>query len=50
MEQRILRMRSDALILRNEMTPAQARAAFRILEKTRDDLSAVLDRAERKMP
>ena len=46
MEQRILRIRNDALILKNEMTKAQARSAFLILEKARDDLSAVLERAD----
>lgn len=46
MEQTVLRLRADALILRNTMTPAQARSAFLIVEKARDDLSAVLDRAE----
>lgn len=48
LEQTILRVRADALILRNELTGAQARSAFLILEKARDDLSAVLDRAEWK--
>jgi hypothetical protein len=46
MEQRILRMRQDALILRNEMTKGQVRSAHLILEKARDDLSAVLDRGD----
>jgi hypothetical protein len=46
MEQRVLRMRHDALRLREDMTKAQARSAYLILEKARDDLSAVLDRAE----
>jgi hypothetical protein len=47
MEQRILRIRHDALMLREEMTKGQARSAFLILEKARDDLSAVLDRADK---
>ncbi|MGC0395244.1 MULTISPECIES: hypothetical protein [Bradyrhizobium] len=46
MEQRVLRMQSDALILKNEMTKAQARAVFLILQDARDNLSSVLDRAE----
>ena len=46
MEQRVLRMQQDALILKNEMTKAQARAVFLILQDTRDNLSRVLDRAE----
>lgn len=46
MEQRVLRMQSDALILKNEMTKGQARAAFLILQDARDNLSSVLDRAE----
>ncbi|QIO34354.1 hypothetical protein [Bradyrhizobium sp. 1(2017)] len=46
MEQRVLRMQSDALILKNEMTKAQARAVFLILQDARDNLSRVLDRAE----
>ncbi|UGX98759.1 hypothetical protein G6321_00028045 [Bradyrhizobium barranii subsp. barranii] len=45
-EQRVLRMQSDALILKNEMTKAQARAVFLILQDARDNLSSVLDRAE----
>ena len=46
MEQRVLRMQSDALILKNEMTKAQARAVFLILQDARDNLSRVIDRAE----
>ncbi|MCK1281315.1 hypothetical protein IVB46_39465 [Bradyrhizobium sp. 61] len=46
MEQRVLRMQSDALILKNEMTKGQARAVFLILQDARDNLSCVLDRAE----
>ncbi|GAB9179433.1 hypothetical protein [Bradyrhizobium diazoefficiens] len=46
MEQRVLRMQSDALILKNEMTKGQARAVFLILQDARDNLSRVLDRAE----
>jgi hypothetical protein len=46
MEQRVLRLQSDALILKNEMSKAQARAVFLILQNTRDNLSKVLDRAE----
>ncbi|MET4197447.1 hypothetical protein [Bradyrhizobium sp. LA6.12] len=46
MEQRVLRMQSDALILKNEMTRAQARAVFLILQDARDNLSRVIDRAE----
>lgn len=46
MEQRVLRMQSDALILKNEMTKGQARAVFLILQDARDNLSSVLDRAE----
>lgn len=46
MEQRVLRIRHDALALRETMTKAQARSAYPILEKARDDLSAVLDRAD----
>ncbi|MHC2284999.1 hypothetical protein [Bradyrhizobium barranii] len=46
MEQRVLRMQSDALILKNEMTKAQARAMFLILQDARDNLSRVIDRAE----
>ncbi|MBR0948517.1 hypothetical protein ABIF68_006988 [Bradyrhizobium japonicum] len=45
-EQRVLRMQSDALILKNEMTKAQARAVFLILQDARDNLSRVIDRAE----
>ncbi|UEM17008.1 hypothetical protein J4G43_023955 [Bradyrhizobium barranii subsp. barranii] len=45
-EQRVLRMQSDALILKNEMTKAQARAVFLILQDARDNLLSVLDRAE----
>ena len=48
MEQRVLRLRHDALLLKNEMTKAQARSAYLILEAARDDLSVVLDRAEWK--
>jgi hypothetical protein len=48
MEQRILRIRHDALILANEMTKAQARSSYLILERARDDLSKVLDRADWK--
>jgi hypothetical protein len=39
-------MQSDALILKNEMTKAQARAVFLILQDARDNLSRVIDRAE----
>ena len=46
MEQRILRIRHDAMLLREEMTKGQARSAFLILERARDDLSAVIDRAD----
>lgn len=46
MEQRILRIRADARVLRNTMTKGQARAAFLILEAARDDLSQVVDRAD----
>ncbi|MEY9397979.1 hypothetical protein ABIF66_008801 [Bradyrhizobium japonicum] len=46
MEQRVLRMQSDAMILKNEMTKAQARAVFLILQDARDNLSRVIDRAE----
>lgn len=46
MEQRVLRIRNDALILKNEISRAQARSAFLILERARDDLSAVLERAD----
>ncbi|WP_271612843.1 hypothetical protein [Bradyrhizobium sp. CCBAU 21362] len=46
MEQRVLRMQTDALILKNEMTKGQARAVFLILQDARDNLSRVLDRAE----
>ncbi|MET3308072.1 hypothetical protein [Bradyrhizobium diazoefficiens] len=46
MEQRVLRMQSDALILKNEMTKGQARAVFLILQDARDNLSRVLDRTE----
>ena len=46
MQQAILRIRHDAKELRETMTKAQARSAFLILEKARDDLSAVVDRAD----
>ena len=46
MEQRVLRLRADAAALRDFMTAPQARSTFLILEKARDDLSAVLDRAK----
>jgi hypothetical protein len=46
MEQRILRIRHDCMVLRNSMTKGQARSACLILEKARDDLSAVVDRAD----
>lgn len=48
MTRRVLRIRHDALILRSELTRGQARSAYLILEKARDDLSAVLDRADWK--
>lgn len=48
MEQRVLRLRSDAMMLAAMMTNAQARTAYPILERARDDLSSILDRADGK--
>lgn len=46
MQHRVLRIYHDAMALRSRMTKAQARSAFLILEKARDDLSVVIDRAD----
>lgn len=46
LEQAVLRIRHDALLLAETMTPAQVRASFLILERARDDLSKVLDRCK----
>ena len=42
----MLRIRADALILRNEMTKAQARSAFLILQQAAIDLGVVVDRGK----
>lgn len=44
MEQTILRIRADAIRLKETMTAAHVRSAFLILERARDDLSEVLER------
>lgn len=44
MEQTILRIRADAIRLKETMTAAQVRSAHLILERARDDLSEVLER------
>lgn len=46
MTQRVLRMQQDALIMKNEMTRAEARAVFLILEDTLCNLSRVIARAD----
>lgn len=50
LEHAVLRIRHDALLLREKMTPAQVWAAFIILERARDDLSKVLDRCKEFRP
>jgi hypothetical protein len=44
-EQTVLRIHSDAKLLRANMTPSQVRQASVIIEHARDILSGVLDRA-----
>lgn len=46
MEMTVLRIRADALALKQTMTAAHVRSAFLILEKARDDLSEVLERGK----
>lgn len=46
LEQAVFRIRHDALLLRQKMTPQEVWATCLILEKARDDLSQVLERAK----
>lgn len=50
MEQRLTRIRTDVIILRNEVTGPQAVAISDVLERVRDDITRILERAKRHQP
>ena len=47
-EKQLIRLYNDTQSLRAKLNKAEARAAYVILEKARDNLSAILDRADSK--
>ena len=47
-QQRVMRIMSDVLRLREELTRAQAMSIYSHLEKTRDAISRILDEADGK--
>jgi hypothetical protein len=47
-ERQLLRLYNDTQSLRAKLTRGEARSAYEIIERARDNLSAVLDRADGK--
>lgn len=47
-ERQLLRLYNDTQSLRAKLTKAEALTAYQIIERARDNLSAVLDRADGK--
>lgn len=47
-ERQLLRLYNDTQSLRAKLTKAEALTAYQIIERSRDNLSAVLDRADGK--